>query len=904
MTLWLIAESVRRAPRRLALGALGIAFPVAMLGATLFFLNLALNSMTRVALEPVQVEQRALATSLNVDMTAIGRKLATVPGVQSADRFAAADVVVRSPSGQGVSARLFAIDPVYLKHHPWVRVVRGSLRGGALLDQSVRSSPGFGSAKRVAIDLPGASGFGKGRPLLSLPATGTVDIREALPTWYAIPAGEVQGDIAVVPRAIVIDYATFERTVLPALVAKLGPTTPVLNPGLSELPPVSLESHVDVNHSTYPTDPAHAVSWSDGLRRTLELQAPAKVVMTDNAAEPLTEAQADATNAKILFLLLGIPGALVAAALGLAAQSALAEASRRQDALLRLRGANESQLVRLAGAEATLAGVLGAVVGLLVAVAAVTGVAGKPPWRGVATNSLVLSVVLAVGAGALTTAVRIVRVVRASRQSEVVAERRVLERGWSPAWRRARLDLIAIAVGLGILGLNLITGGLKSTPAATSTPLSFTPSTGSSVALSFYVLLAPIALWIGISLLAVRTLLRRSTRWTRPERASALPSWPGAALRWLGRRPARTAVALILGILAVAFGTQVITFVATYKSAKQADAKAAFGSDMRFTPGDPAFVLPKQLGPDVASVSPIHLVPARAGSDRKTVLATDPRTYSQTVTAQPQMISGAGLQALANDPTGVLVSQEIANDFEVGQGDPLPLTVLPDDPDKSRNLKLHVDGVYRSFPPTSPTTELVMSDAGFPPFLLPSPDFYMARAAPGRPPPAVASELLKAGLGKSFSVATLSDQTRLAPRSITALNLGPLNQIEAVGAALIAAVGVAVLGAFLVLERRREFAILRAIGAETRQVLTGPALEGIIAVLGSVAIGLPLGLGLGLLSVRILGLFFTLPPPLLTVPIGTLFGFVALMIATSALALAVSLAAVSRDRAAAVLREP
>ena len=60
-------------------------------------------------------------------------------------------------------------------------------------------------------------------------------------------------------------------------------------------------------------------------------------------------------------------------------------------------------------------------------------------------------------------------------------------------------------------------------------------------------------------------------------------------------------------------------------------------------------------------------------------------------------------------------------------------------------------------------------------------------------------------------------------RGLTALNLAGLGRIEALGAALIAAVGVAVLGAFLVLERRREFAILRAVGADTSQVIAGPA---------------------------------------------------------------------------------
>ncbi len=39
MTRWLVFHSVRRAPRRLVLGAIGVAFPVAMLAATLLFVD-------------------------------------------------------------------------------------------------------------------------------------------------------------------------------------------------------------------------------------------------------------------------------------------------------------------------------------------------------------------------------------------------------------------------------------------------------------------------------------------------------------------------------------------------------------------------------------------------------------------------------------------------------------------------------------------------------------------------------------------------------------------------------------------------------------------------------------------------------------------------------------------------
>jgi putative ABC transport system permease protein len=108
------------------------------------------------------------------------------------------------------------------------------------------------------------------------------------------------------------------------------------------------------------------------------------------------------------------------------------------------------------------------------------------------------------------------------------------------------------------------------------------------------------------------------------------------------------AVALMLGALAVAFGTQVLAFAATYRTAKATDAGAALGSDMRFTPADPTNRLPS-LGPGIAAVSPFRLVPAQAGSDRKTIMAIDLSTYPDVSTMAPRIL-GSGPRSARGDP--------------------------------------------------------------------------------------------------------------------------------------------------------------------------------------------------------------------------------------------------------------
>jgi putative ABC transport system permease protein len=762
---------------------------------------------------------------------------------------------------------------------------QGDVGSGALINGAIAVSPGFERASQVRIDLAGDF-----PPVnLTLPVTGRIDTRDAQTTWSAIPYGEVQGDVAEVPRMIVVDYAAFQRAILPVALKTLGPQTAVTNPGLTDLPQASVEAHVAVDHQAYPSNPSDAERWSGRMRRVLERRAPGDIIVADNAAEPLSEAAVDATNAKILFILLGLPGVLVAAALGIAAASALTESHRREDALLRLRGASDHELVRLAAQEGIVVTAIGFVIGLLLAVVMVSAVVGHPLWWTVDLATAVLIAIAAGVAAALTTTLRLVLLVRASRRPSLIGDRRLLPGRWAPTWLRGRLDVVAVVVGLLILVGNFLAGGLRPNPIE-----------GQALALSFYVLLAPLALWLGCTLLIVRGLLHYLRRVTAPEVARPLTTWPATAVRWLGRRPARAAVALIMGALAVAFGTEVAAFVATYQTAKQDDAQIAAGSDLRITPlTDPPSQLP-DLSSSVAAITPIRTIPARAGSDRKTIMALDPATYGPATTPEAMITDGGGVADLTGDPNGVLLSQEIA--AEVGVGDTFPVTIYPDDLDLSQKLSLHVVGIYRAIPPADPPTEMVMSIASIPPPVL-APEFYLARPHAETSAADAATVLRQQLPASAFTVITAQDRVRASQRSLTALNLAGLSTIETALAALIAALGAAVLGAFLVMERKREFAILATVGTGSKDMLVGTAVEGAAAVLGSLVVGIPIGLALALLAVRVLGGFFVLPPPLLSVPVLGIMALVALVLVTTGLAFFATLERLRRSNLSGLLRE-
>ncbi|NEJ11328.1 ABC transporter permease, partial [Rhizobium leguminosarum] len=84
----------------------------------------------------------------------------------------------------------------------------------------------------------------------------------------------------------------------------------------------------------------------------------------------------DALYARLVFLFLGAPGAILAILLTLAVAGAGRDRRRRDQALLRLRGATVDTVLRLAAAEAAVAGVAGAILGILLAALAANFILG------------------------------------------------------------------------------------------------------------------------------------------------------------------------------------------------------------------------------------------------------------------------------------------------------------------------------------------------------------------------------------------------------------------------------------------------------------------------------------------------------------------------------------------------
>lgn len=919
----LVFRTLLRSPRRLLIGLVGVAVPVALFAATAFFVDTSSKKMTTQAVAPVQIDMQVLASSPTVDLRAITPKLASIPGIQAAEPFASATVPALIPgSATPRDIKVFAIQPSYLQRYPWVHVSSGSFAAGALLaDPLASASTPPGST--LTFQLPGGA---------SVPVTigGSVDLRKA-DSWFALTSGNNQGEVRFVPDSVVIDYSTFRTSMLPALAAAASASASSASNGSGASAPaasVSLEEHLVVDHSTLAADPATALVRTTALRRTLERAAPGQITAVDNLGDALNAAKGDALNAKVLFLFLGIPGVLVAAGLAVATAAALAAAQRRELALLRLRGATDAQINRLSRASSLTIGGLGSILGLALAALGVSVLLGSSAWKDTSSSSLTLSIVLALGVGMAVTATSLRAGGRAARRATVTEQHTQLDPVRVPAWKRLRLDLAAIGVGVAILAINAWSGGFAPTP-----------SEGQTLSLSFYLLLAPLALWVGVTLLALRGVTAWLHRATRPERARPLGTWPGAAMRWMGRRPGRSISTAIIAVLAVAFGTNLLAFVATYDTAKHTEAAANVGADIRVVPAQvtPA-PTPPLSSPDIAASTPVRVITLTAGTDKRPAYAVEAKTFASVIGRSASKADGgaSGLAALAGDPSAVLISTGFAKDFNVAVGDPVNVS-LPDATGASRSVTLHAVGTYASVVPAVPGADLIVNVGAYalprafpvapanplptipaPTTSIPAtptpspaarstppnPDFYLANVASGRSVAAVAQALRDAsGTKATWTVSTLGDAVIKEQSTLATLNLSGLSRIETTGTVLIAALGVAVLGAFLVLERRREYAVMRSLGATTRQVLVPPALEVGSTILVGIALGVPIGLGMTTITTRVLTPLFTISPPLATIPGGRLALLAALVAAVGALSLGGALGVVAKLRTVAVLRE-
>lgn len=615
-----------------------------------------------------------------------------------------------------------------------------------------------------------------------------------------------------------------------------------------------------------PADPNQAFIKVQSLANNLEARLAGGALVGDNLAARLSAVRSDALYAKILFLFLGLPGAFLAILLVLFITSSGETHRRRERELLRRHGASGARMLRLQTMEAAGPSLIGTAAGVLVALRVDAmlipfGSHNVPLLAEWTAFAAVAALVLAIVAVVLPAW----REVRRKPEAANDDARRIPR----ALWKRAYFDLILL-VASAVEFWRTASSGYS---------VVLAPEGVASISVNYEAFIGPFFLWIGGILLALRLF-------------DALLSSPGGALAGLvtptaGRLAGPVAASLsrdrsflsrgiLLVGLAISFAVSTSIFNTTYQRQARVDAELTNGSDVNvtalsdFAPGDKRIAAIAAL-PGVAAVQPMQHRFAYVGKDLQDLFGIDPATIGRATDISDAFFANkdakSTLAALSATKDGILVSEETIKDFQLSTGDLINIRLQFASDHAYHAVPFHIVGVVREFP-TAPKDSFFVANASYIAEVsgAPGANVLLVRTTGDAATTSVAA---KAGaiVGKlDAKITEIGTTQRVIGSGITSMNLHGLTSIELVFAVILLASSVGLVLALGMAERRRNFAILRIVGAKKRDLDAFVRSETLIIFAGGLVAGLALGYGIAWMLVKVLSGVFDPPPEGLTVP--------------------------------------
>jgi putative ABC transport system permease protein len=752
----------------------------------------------------------------------------------------------------------------------------------------------------VRLKLPGR------KRKLKLPVSGTVDLSSARPLFYSRKTNQLE-DFLYVADSVVVTPAIFEHSILPAFrkaAATRGAT-------IKSLP--LLEADVLIERGRLHSEPATALAQTKAVAKSINRIAPGQDYLIDNISNTLQVARDDAAVGKRMFLFLGLPGALLAAFLAAYTGSILASTQRRENAILRIRGAHRGHLLRALVYRTLALASVGSIVGAGIGLLSVAAILGSETLFEASTGDLLTSAAAAIGFGVVTTGLALYIPGRRALHRAVGEERGELAANSVPAWRRLRLDFVLLAVA-GVAEVYAFRTGAFDAPGGSVFQ-------GQAVSLPSHLLLAPLVAWAGGMLLSVRAFQTVAARVPLPSPPRFGPVVRGTLFRSLRRRSWALATGIAGVGLVIAFGTSVAIFSATYDSAKVEDARFTVGSDLRVTPSvlsdkpHPASYASKLVVPGVTAATPVvsklqnSVLFSSDNEDARQLTAIDPPSFQRVAELSDAFFvdktAAASLNAIEKDPHGLLVSEETADDLSVEPGDDVKV-LLARGTKKQKLKSFRVAGVFKRFPGFPQGTDLIANLGYYQAAThIKRTDFFLARAS-DRSDEGLARAVtaIRAGPGRAEPINLETRATALDKdqSSLTAVNVRGLVDLNSLYTLLMAAAGIGIFVFGLMLQRRSEYITLLAQGMrgrELRALVLGEA--ALVALCGLVA-GLVVGTVIGSLLVHVLRPLFILRPEF-TIPAGDLALLAALALVATVISSLVATAILRRLKPTELLRE-
>jgi putative ABC transport system permease protein len=214
---------------------------------------------------------------------------------------------------------------------------------------------------------------------------------------------------------------------------------------------------------------------------------------------------------------------------------------------------------------------------------------------------------------------------------------------------------------------------------------------------------------------------------------------------------------------------------------------------------------------------------------------------------------------LASQPDGVLVSAETVHDFQLQPGDPLTLRLQDGRTKAYRPVRFRYLGVAKEFP-TAPRDSFLVANAA-----------YVARASgsdavgeflvdTASASPRTVADRIRAELGTRAQVNDITSIRQVVGSSLTAVDLAGLTRLELAFALVLAAAATGLVLALGLAERRRTYAIARALGARPRQLAAFVWGEAAVVTVCGLVAGAAAGWLLSVMLVKVLTGVFDPPP--------------------------------------------
>src|SRR5205085_61305 len=389
--------------------------------------------------------------------------------------------------------------------------------------------------------------------------------------------------------------------------------------------------------------------------------------------------------------------------------------------------------------------------------------------------------------------------------------------------------------------------------------------------------LAPLALWIGVGLLVTRIFRHglvagRSViaRLFRPLGGSMTPVVAAS----VSRQARLITRGVVLVTLAFSFAVSTAVFNTTYNVQSRVDAALTNGADVTVT-GTTAYPAGTLLG-RVSKLTGVRAARAMmhrfayVGNDLQDLYGVDPLAIGDATDLSNAFFASndakGTMQKLAAQHDGALLSQETVNDFQLKLGDVINLRLQNAKDHQYHPVPFHFIGVVREFS-TAPHDSFILANASYVgeqtgdsarEVLLIRTDILPAQLAARVQP--IAATLPGA------RVTDLGSVLKTISSSLTAVDLHGLTWIElSFAILLIAGASGLVLGLGMI-ERRRDFALLAAMGAKARQLGAFLWTEALIILIAGVVLGLVVGFGIAKMLVKVLTGVFDPAPEGLSIP--------------------------------------